>query len=190
MLLDSAYTHRCICLLTLLIASSCFNASESFVLKTTSTIASSPADLYDFIATPENWPRIVASSHSVKKPSFSDNPINVPLNVGDCVEEVFGLPPLLPLSVVWECVKADASNGELEFFSKDGVPNFAKNCRMEFLISSVGSSMSDTSGSTYVQLIMEFEPVNPLVLAAVPLLSADNALALKVLLPSAMKKRS
>jgi len=164
--------------------------SQSFSLTTSSVVKGSPAELYNFIATPTNWPSIVASSHSVKKSLVRDNPVDIPLKVGDCVEEVFGLPPLLPLSVVWECVVADESSGELEFCSKDGVPNFAKNCSMKFTILSIGdASSSDVDGNTNVQLVMGYEALNPLVFAATPLLIVDNSLALKVLLPLAMKQQ-
>jgi len=157
-------------------------------LITTSTIIGvSKDELFDFIATPTNWPSIVASSHSVKKPSDQNNEINQALNVGDKVEEIFGLPPILPLSVSWECVVKDERNGELKFYSKNGVPNFAKNCWMNFSFSA--SEVSSGPDKTTVQLVMEYEALNPLVTAATPLLNADNALALKVLLPLALKRR-
>ncbi len=180
--------------LVLLLAISYCKSSHSFTLKTSSVVKGSPEKLYNFIATPENWPSIVASSHSVKKSSIRDNPVDVPFQVGDCVEEVFGLPPLLPLSVVWECVVADPIGGDLEFYSKDGVPNFAKNCSMKFSISGDPSSNSEKRGGaderTNVELEMGYEALNPLVFAATPLLNVDNSLALKVLLPLAMMKQS
>lgn len=116
----------------------------------------------------------------MKCPSFSANRIDIPLEVGDYVEEVFGLPPLLPLSVVWQCVASDIDAGTLEFCSQEGVPGFARQCKMKFDIKEMSSSRCN------VDLIMEFEPLNPIVPLGVPLLSIDNNLALKVLLPRAI----
>jgi hypothetical protein len=158
--------------------------SEGFSLITTSTISGvSKDELFDFIATPANWPSIVASSHSVKKPSDQFNDINQALDVGDKVEEIFGLPPILPLSVV-----KDERNGDLKFYSKTGVPNFAKNCWMNFSFSEL-DALSAGPVKTKVQLVMEYEALNPLITAATPVLNIDNALALKVLLPLALKRR-
>ena len=110
----------------LLFASHC----GAFQLRTYSTISNiGMEDLQSFIATPTNWPKIVASSHSVKPVT---NPVDRPLKLGESVEEVFGLPPILPLSVVWECVRMDG--GHLEFSSKDGVPGLANDCKMIFQI--------------------------------------------------------
>jgi len=39
----------------------------------------------------------------------------------------------------------------------------------------------------YVDLIMEFEPQNPVIPLGIPLLQMDNSLALNVLLPRAIK---
>ncbi len=163
----------------------------AFQLKTSSTIRGiNKVDLHDFLATPTNWPDIVASSASVKCLSFSANRIDAPLKVGDYVEEVFGLPPLLPLSVVWQCTKADPSKGNLEFSSEDdvglGVPLLVKRCKMIF---SISECVDSKDVSCNVDFTMEFDPVNPIVFAGVPLLNIDNELALKVLLPTAIKKR-
>jgi len=162
---------------------------SSFELTTTSKIRGvSPADLHNFLATPTNWPKIVASSFSVKEPHSNSNRIDVPLEVGDKVEEVFGLPPLIPLSVVWECVEASApaastdKKGKLEFYSAGGVPNIATDCRMKFQI------QQESDGVCSVKLEMEFDPVSPLILGATPILKLDNDLALKVLLPSAINR--
>jgi hypothetical protein len=106
--------------------------------------------------------------------------INAPLKVGDYVEEVFGLPPLLPLSVIWQCVASDCEEGLLEFYSPDGVPRFARECRMKFYIEQI------ENGRCNVELIMEFESRNPIVPFGLPLLSIDNNIALKILLPSAI----
>jgi len=78
----------------------------------------------------------VLSSHSVKECSFAKriNRVDIPLREGDYVQEIFGLPPLLPLTVVWQCVKSDPKGGSLEFYSEDGVPGFANECKMKFNI--------------------------------------------------------
>jgi hypothetical protein len=137
--------------------------------------------LHKYLGTPSHWPEIVLSSHSVK-PSFSKNRIDTPLKVGDYVEEVFGLPPILPLSVIWQCAVSDVNQGILEFYSQDGVPGFARQCKMRFEIREIGSTKCN------VDLIMEFEPTNPIVPLGVPLLNIDNNLALKVLLPRAISR--
>ncbi|GFH55980.1 hypothetical protein CTEN210_12456 [Chaetoceros tenuissimus] len=157
----------------------------AFTLTTTSRVQGiSQTDLYDFIATPTNWPKIVASSNSVKKPTDQINPVDQPLNIGDEVEEIFGLPPLLPLSVKWKCVSKDRDESLL-FYSQDGVPYFAKDCWMKFYF----DSNEEKDDSVEVKLVMEFDTLNPLVMAATPILNADNNLALKVLLPLALSKR-
>lgn len=154
---------------------------NSFQLTSSSTISNiNTKELQDFLATPTNWPNIVLSSHSVKCPSTKDNRVNVPLQVGDYVEEVFGLPPLLPLSVIWKCV--ESRDGYLEFYSKNGVPNLAYECKMIFNI------QQDKDDSVVVDLTMEFEQKNPLIPFAIPILSLDNNLALNVLLPIAIKR--
>jgi hypothetical protein len=152
----------------------------AFQLKSSSAIPNiDPTNLHNFLATPSNWPDIVLSSHSVKG---SENRVDIPLKVGQSVEEIFGLPPLLPLSVEWKCVKSNIKDGKLEFYSKDGVPGFANECKMIFNI------QQKTSGSEcVVDLIMDFEPTNPLIPFAVPFLSIDNNLALNVLLPKAIQ---
>ena len=106
---------------------------NAFQLSSSSTISNiNKQKLQDFLATPTNWPNLVLSSHSVKCPSTKNNRVDVPLQVGDYVEEVFGLPPLLPLSVIWKCV--ESRDGYLEFYSEKGVPNLANECKMIFNI--------------------------------------------------------
>ena len=164
----------------------------AFQLTSSSTIPYiSPTNLHNFLATPTNWPQIVLSSHSVKCPSFTNNRVDIPLREGDYVEEIFGLPPLLPLSVVWECVSSDVDDGLLEFYSKDGVPGFASECKMIFNIQQIQHDGQEELGDTtccVVKLIMEFEMTNPLIPLAVPFLSIDNNLALNVLLPRATSR--
>mmetsp|Transcript_9682 Transcript_9682/g.13555 ORF Transcript_9682/g.13555 Transcript_9682/m.13555 type:complete len:172 (-) Transcript_9682:309-824(-) len=135
--------------------------------------------MHTFLATPTNWPTIVASSQSVRPSSGRGNPVDKPLSIGEEVDEIFGLPPILPLSVCWVCEKTDVSNGDLAFFSEQGLRNVANKCRMIF-------SIADDENGCSVDLKMEYEPVSPLAVMAVPVLSLDNALALKVLLPQSI----
>lgn len=165
--------------LTLLIVS-IVQTSHTFQLRSSSTISTNKKVLLGFLATPTHWPEIVLSSNSVKCPSKAKNRINVPLKAGDYVEEVFGLPPILPLSVVWQCIVSDVDEGILEFYSPEGVPGFADECKMIFKIEEKQNNTCD------VELVMEFEPRNPIVPLGLPLLSLDNNLALKVLLPKAI----
>ena len=154
---------------------------NAFQLTSSSTISNiNTKELQDFLATPTNWPNIVLSSHSVKCPSTKNNRVDVPLKVGDSVEEVFGLPPLLPLSVIWECI--ESREGYLEFYSEKGVPNLANECKMIFNI------QQQQDDGVVVDLTMEFEPKNPVVPLAIPILSLDNNLALNLLLPIAIKR--
>ena len=119
--------------------------------------------------------------------------LSSPLPQGQSVDEIFGLPPLFPLSVTWKCVKSippitnNGKAGRLEFYSVDGVPGIASRCKMNFDIKS--SSIDDSSGveGSNVSFEMEYEPLSPLAVLATPILTLDNALALKVLLPSVLQ---
>ena len=113
------------------------------------------------------------------KIATNNDRVDIPLKVGDYVEEVFGLPPLFPLSVVWQCVKSDTKGGLLEFYSEEGVPGFANECKMKFDIREEENDLM-----CRVDLTMEFEPKNPIVPLGIPLLSMDNNLAINVLLPT------
>lgn len=134
----------------------------------------SPRDLHNFLATADNWPRIVASSWAVEGAS------NRPLVQGDVVDEIFGLPPVLPLRVKWTCEKANSEYGLLDVFSASGLSGVAINARMLFMVA------ADDSGGSIVDLEMSFEPISPIAMLALPILQLDNALALKVLLPRAL----
>ena len=191
-------SHQSICKI-LIIGAFSITRSIAFQLSTTSKIKGvSPSELHDFLATPTNWPKIVLSSNSVKEPRNKSNRVDVPLKVGDEVEEVFGLPPLLPLSVVWKCVesspppnnnKAGVNNGQkgrLEFYSSSGVPNLARDCSMKFDIESVNGDKN----TSVVKMDMEFDLISPLLLiGATPLLKLDNDIALKVLLPNTIRNK-
>mmetsp|Transcript_14557 Transcript_14557/g.24149 ORF Transcript_14557/g.24149 Transcript_14557/m.24149 type:complete len:183 (+) Transcript_14557:63-611(+) len=160
-------------------------------LTTTSTIRGiSVRELQDYLATPTHWPTIVASSVGVE--SFSSlsgkkkksNPVDRPQRVGDQVREVFGLPPVIPLSVVWTC--RQNKYGSLEFVAPEGLVNVATNCRMAFAFRQ-DDTTDDTT--TVVDLTVEYEPVSFLAILAMPVLSLDNELALKGLLPLALSRR-
>lgn len=182
--------------LFLLLCSSSLVAHALTTLTTTSTIRDiSVRELQDFLATPTHWPNIVASSFGVEPlPSEGgayskrSNPVDRPQRVGDQVREVFGLPPLIPLSVVWTCRKNVP--GSLEFFAPEGLANVAKNCRMAFAIrAGADDDSTSRSSSTIVDLTVEYDAVSPLAILAMPVLSLDNELALRGLLPLALSKR-
>ena len=176
-------------------------ALSPITLKTTvnlpSTITS--AQLHRFLGVPENWPDIVASSHSVVRTNDngsssringgSNVQLSLPLRVGKSVDEIFGLPPVLPLTVTWKCLASIAPtatrNGRLEYSSAGGLAGVAKDCRMKFHIT---QENNDNSNGCSLELEMCYTPVSLLAVAAVPLLMADNTLALKVLLPLALRK--
>jgi hypothetical protein len=149
-----------------------------------------PNELFQFLASPANWPKIVASSSSVESPPNSNKKnvvdLTQPLPQGQSVNEIFGLPPLFPLSVTWQCVKSipptNTRSGRLEFYSIDGVPGIATRCKMNF---DIDTSTTNERGSNLL-LEMEYEPQSPLAVLATPILTVDNALALKVLLPSVL----
>ena len=162
------------CLLVPLVFFCFFLHSHAISLKTRSVISSVRAtELQRFLATTENWPKIVASSMAVETTTPS-----LPLTVGAKVDEVFGLPPLLPLRVCWRCEKNDESEGTLSVVSEKGLSGIARDCRMDFIIRD-----AEGGGSASVELTMTYTPSSPIALLAVPALILDNAFALKVLLP-------
>lgn len=146
-------------------------------LTTTSRLNVAPKDVFDFVATPQNWPTFVLSSFAVDGSGCGEA-----LPVGGQVDEIFGLPPLMPLRVQWTCVDADAPrdgnpDGRLTFSSPAGLDGVASDCFMRFVFA------SDNEGGTELELEMEYAPTSPLATLATPALVLDNALALKVLLP-------
>lgn len=153
--------------------------SQSMALVSIQTIAPLPNPLpttattvHDFLATPVHWPMIVLSSWAVEGDSSAY------LIKGRKVREVFGLPPLLPLTVDWTCIESQRGQ-RLELISPEGVTGIATDCRMLFEYSS-GERMA-------IQLTFEYEPRNVLGYLAIPILYADNAIALHILLPNAMR---
>ena len=140
-----------------------------------------PARATAFLQTPANWPKVVLSSQAVKGVDGVD--VTAPLPPGASVDEVFGAPPVLPLSVRWTCTEA-VSGERLVFSSPDGLAGVATACKMEFSVAPLASS----GGGCTVELAMSYEPVSPIAALATPLLAADNALALKVLLGRAMER--
>jgi hypothetical protein len=155
-------------------------------LTTTSTIRDiSVKDLQTFLATPTNWPTIVPSAVGVEPfdggKKKRNNQVNRPLRVGEQVREIFGLPPVLPLSVVWTCRQNKA--GTLEFSSPEGLANVAEDVRMAFSI------RKDSDAGTTVDLTVEYKAVSPLAILAIPVLTLDNELALKALLPMALSRK-
>ncbi|CAH0365378.1 unnamed protein product [Pelagomonas calceolata] len=150
----------------------CASVSTALTLTTRSRVPNaSPQELQQFLATPANWPRIVLSSVGVEGASTA-----APLRPGAEVDELFGLPPILPLRVKWRCEAAGANT--LDVRSADGLAGVATDCRMDFSIEADGDA-------SVVDLAMSYEPASPLALLAAPVLIVDNWLALNVLLPRA-----
>jgi len=142
----------------------------------------SSSKAHTFLSTPSNWPKIVASSFSVQPVrgnSYSQT--DTSMVVGDVVDEIFGLPPLLPLNVRWTCERSNSSAGDLEFFSADGLPNVAKDCRMIFAIRD--EEEMDPKEGCVVDFTMQYEALSPIASFAMPLLEIDNNVAIRVLLP-------
>ena len=142
-------------------------------------------EVLDFLATPSNWPKIVLSSSDVERIAPTD--VNQPLRPGNRVAEIFGLPPLLPLSVEWVC--RSNTYPVLDVVSSNGVTGIASDCRMLFIVRDVvakATSQSDDVSAVVVDLEMSFTPSSLLAVMVVPLLVLDNTLALKGLLPRAI----
>lgn len=91
------------------------------------------------------------------------------------MDEIFGAPPVLPLSVSWTCAESDPGRGVLRFVAPEGLSGVASDCEMAFAIDGTDSGCD-------VTLKMSYQPVSPLATVAAPVLAADNALALRVLL--------
>jgi glutaredoxin len=156
--------------LTMLIFSTLDPLAAVRLITTASLPSVSPQATISFLATPANWPAIVLSSWSVK-----GNNVDRPVAVGETVDEIFGLPPLLPLKVSWTCTSIDDSAAV--FDSPSGLAGVAKNCRMDFAANDDGAS------GTLLVLEMSYESVTPLADVAAPVLVIDNAIALKLILP-------
>ena len=139
-----------------------------------------PGSVQTFLATPGNWPKIVLSSHSV-----AGAKVDSPLSIGEEVDEIFGLPPVLPLRVVWTCTENDLQTGALQFESPAGLAGVASNCRMQFAIAA-----GPEDGSSIVELDMSYDASNALAIVAAPVLAIDNAIAVKLLLPDALRRPS
>ncbi|CAM9510288.1 unnamed protein product [Heterosigma akashiwo] len=165
-------------LITLIFLASAIDALVVLRSKT-SVKSTSAAEVQNFIATTSNWPKIVLSSVAVEGSNCDK-----PLKRGETVKEVFGFPPIIPLDVEWKCVENDLSTGTLNVFSEQGLAGVASNCRMLFDIQPY-----EGTGCT-VDLEMSYEPQSPLAVLAQPVLSVDNAFALKVLLPAAIQSIS
>jgi len=156
------------------------------ILKTSTCIESATSkEVYNFIATPANWPKIVLSSWEVQ-----GSLVNKPAKRKDPpIQEVFGLPPILPLSVSWTCDQSALSNrngqARLDFRSTEGVQGLASNCRMLFDI----QPARGMAGGVNVTLRMEYEPESLFSRLAIPILTVENAIALKIALPNALAQQ-
>eukprot|EP00584_Thalassiosira_punctigera_P004315 CAMPEP_0172534820 /NCGR_PEP_ID=MMETSP1067-20121228/7059_1 /TAXON_ID=265564 ORGANISM="Thalassiosira punctigera, Strain Tpunct2005C2" /NCGR_SAMPLE_ID=MMETSP1067 /ASSEMBLY_ACC=CAM_ASM_000444 /LENGTH=336 /DNA_ID=CAMNT_0013319665 /DNA_START=91 /DNA_END=1101 /DNA_ORIENTATION=+ len=195
--------------LLLLLPSIASSLLQPISLRTTAVLEDqTPAAVQKFLASPGNWPKIVTSSVGVESDGAD---VEQPLPVGQTVDEIFGLPPVLPLAVRWTCTKSVlassgstdgkkrtpgfwgipanrpplSSGGRLEFSSADGLENVARNCRMNFDVQRQGGNNGEQN--TKLVLDMSYEPVSPLAVLAVPVLTVDNAIAIKFLLPAALR---
>ena len=146
-------------------------AAATRLITTTKLSGVSPERALAYLGTPTNWPDLVLSSWSVR-----GDGVEKPFQPGQTVEEIFGLPPILPLEVSWTCTVADATT--LVFDSPAGLAGVAENCKMEFDV------QSDNAGGCAVELAMSYDALSPLAVVAQPALVLDNAIALKVNLPS------
>ena len=160
---------RCASSLLLLLLSLIHSTAAVRLVTTTTLPNVTPERALSYLATPTNWPDIVLSSWSVRGDS-----VDKPLPVGSSVDEIFGLPPILPLEVSWTCT---ADGNPLIFNAPEGLAGIAENCCMEFTATPDGSS-------TNIELVMSYDPVSPLADIASPILAIDNAIALKLTLPS------
>jgi hypothetical protein len=79
------------------------------------------------------------------------------------------------------CQIGTTHNFTEEFYSENGVPGIASRCKMNFDIDTTAAAEG-----TNLSLEMEYEPQSPLAVLATPILTVDNALALKVFLPSVL----
>ncbi|EOD36383.1 hypothetical protein EMIHUDRAFT_226411 [Emiliania huxleyi CCMP1516] len=125
------------------------------LVTTTSLPAVSPERAIRFLSTPSNWPIIVLSSWAVR-----GTDIDRPLAPGEAVDEIFGLPPLLPLEVSWTCTSIGESTAV--FDSPSGLAGVAENCQMDFV------AEKDGAGGSLLRFAMSYEPLSPLANAARP----------------------
>ena len=154
-------------------------SSAAIRLTTSTSLPVSVERAHSFLATPKNWPDFVLSSVAVR-----GDGVDAPFSPGKIVDEIFGLPPILPLEVSWQCVESEPSKGVLKFAAPQGLANVATDCTMEFAIAPVAG---DSAGCT-VDLEISYEPTSPIAIAAVPVLNLDNAFAVKVGLPAALRR--
>mmetsp|Transcript_4132 Transcript_4132/g.10490 ORF Transcript_4132/g.10490 Transcript_4132/m.10490 type:complete len:369 (+) Transcript_4132:80-1186(+) len=199
-----------LCLCMLLLPAIVLSLLQTISLRTSVLLKDqTPAAVQEFLASPGNWPKIVSTSVSVQ----SEADVDKPLPVGQTVDEIFGLPPILPLSVRWTCKKSvtpssnDEGNvkrfrswgrptptpspsseaGRLEFSSENGLDNVAEHCQMIFDVQPRREETNNDKPNTQLTLDMKYEPKSPLAILAVPILAVDNAIALKFLLPAALR---
>jgi hypothetical protein len=175
-------------------------------LKTSTQLPHPVQDVYQFLATPSNWPDIVLSSVGVEYPASSASSSSSSSSRssssiaaarigsrrmlqrrGDTVTEIFGLPPIWLLSIAWRCRNANNQHHVLEVESVEGVPGIATHCRMLFQCTAAAAAHEEkTTTTTTVHFTMEYEPQNALAYVAIPFLVLDNAIAVKWLLRKAL----
>lgn len=161
-------------------------STSALQFQTSTTVRGvSKKELHRFLATPSNWPRFVPSSFGVEPLSSSNGreaKVDSPFRAGDRVEEVFGLPPIIPLTFGWTCEKADEETGELSFYSAEGIENFATDCRMTFDVTD-----GEENNSSLLKFSIGYEAASPLAVLATPVLAIDTTLAVKAFLPLVLR---
>mmetsp|Transcript_5225 Transcript_5225/g.7149 ORF Transcript_5225/g.7149 Transcript_5225/m.7149 type:complete len:200 (-) Transcript_5225:80-679(-) len=168
-----------------LMAGGC-SAFNPVTLTTTSSVnTASVRDVHNFLASPENWPKITTSSNSVVIPEDAKKSFDLgkPTPVNGLVKEIFGLPPILAPSVTWKCVQSNAKVGRLEFFSEEGLPGVLSDARILYDIKGDGEATS-------VKLDVSFEPTSPFGVLASIALKVENTIAMKFLLPKEISKKA
>merc|ERR1712232_420887 len=142
---------------------------------------------HNFLASPENWPKITTSSNSVTIPDGVRQrafDLGKPVPRGGSVEEIFGLPPILAPSVTWKCLQSNARKVSLEFFSEEGLPGVLEKARILYDIEKSGEE------TTNVNLNVSFEPTSPFGVLASIALKIENTIAMKLLLPQEISKKN
>ena len=125
-------------------------------------------DLLDFLATPANWPKIVATSNRV----HSSDSILAPMKEGTSpVVEFLGIAGIDLISVEWICEVSEP--GRVLVRSIDGIRGISENCTLQFDVY-----------ETNVIFTVQYDAVSVIGLLAAPVLKVDNWLTLNVFLPT------
>ena len=156
-----------IALLLLLLRPTCALMIQIMTRNNISGSSISGRELLDFLATPVNWPKIVATSNRVDS---SDSTL-APMKEGTSpVVEFLGIAGIDLISVVWICEVSEP--GRVLVRSIDGIRGIAENCTLQFDVD-----------ETNVIFTVQYDAVSVLGLLAAPVLKVDNWLTLKCFYP-------